>query len=72
MKVGDLVRPKSFDHQLASGCCRYDFAVVVRMEPFALVSEKADMLWMCTVKAENFEVFGTATPEMLKRCMERI
>ena len=72
MRVGDLVRPKSNDYILASGCGWYSFAIVVRMEPFALVSEHADMLWCCTVEADNYEVFGEAKPDTLKKCMERL
>ena len=70
--VGDLVRPISEECLLASGCSRYDFAVVVSVNPFVLVSEKSDMKWSSTVKPENFIAFGTAKPEMLERCRRRL
>lgn len=71
-EVGDLVEPVSAEHQLASGSCRYTFAVVVSVEPFVLVSEQSDMRWQCTVKPENFKAFGKACDLMLARCMRRI
>ena len=71
MKVGDLVKPKNRMHQLVSGCGRYPRAVVVRLDPFAMVSEEADMLWNCR-EERHFEVIGEAAPEILEKCMKRI
>lgn len=70
-RVGDIVTPVG-DHQLYSGCERYEDAVVVRVEPFALCSRESDMLWECTVKMKNFAVTGRASDEMLAKCMRRI
>jgi hypothetical protein len=72
ISVGDLVEPVSAEYQLASGCGRYEFAVVISVEPLVLVSEQADMRWSATVAAEHFKAFGRANPLMLERCMGRI
>ena len=72
MKIGDMVVPKSSDHQLASGCQRYGFAVVAQLDPFVLISEHADMLWRWTVEMENFKVIGTAPNSMLEACLMRL
>lgn len=71
-QVGDLVEPVSADYQLASGNCRYTYAVVVSVEPFVLVSEQSDMRWQWTVKPEQFKAFGKASDLMLERCMKRV
>ena len=44
MKIGDVVVSK---HGPYSGhlCCGYTHAIVVSLEPFAMVSEEGDMLW---------------------------
>jgi hypothetical protein len=73
MKVGDVVKPKDpAGNPLRSGGSWYPVAVVVRMDPFALVSEESDMLWCAMVKPEHYEVCGTASPEVLENCMRRI
>lgn len=57
MKIGDIVKPtKVSGYQLASGCGRYDYAVVANLEPFVLVSVFLDMKWEATIKPEYFEV----------------
>jgi hypothetical protein len=70
--VGDVVAPVSQEHVLASGCQRYGHAVVVSVNPFVLVSEKADMRWSCTVKTEYFKKIGTAHSEIVQGCMNRL
>ena len=69
--VGDLVAPNDSIHTLASGCGRYDRAVVVCTNPFILVSEEGDMRWN-TVKAEHYKVVGYADAETLKVCIDRL
>lgn len=39
---------------LRSGACQYEYAICVSLQPFALVSPTGDMLWMATVKPEEF------------------
>lgn len=77
--LGDIVRPKPYDHDtglghgpLASGCSRYDDAVVVLVSPFALVSRETDMLWSCSVVRTDFEVTGRASFKLFQACRERI
>lgn len=73
VRVGDLVVPVDDDkYQLASGCSRYNHAVVVSIEPFVLVSPKADMKWSCTVRLEQFKYFGRACATTLAKCMKRL
>ncbi len=72
IEVGSIVEPMSNEYTLASGCSRYDNAIVVQLDPFVLVSEGTDMRWGCTVEAQNFTVVGTASEEVLERCMERL
>ena len=72
MNVGDLVKPNNSDYPLPSGASYYDFAVVVSVEPFVLVSEKGTMRWEHTIIPDRFHVFGTATDELLKVCMSRL
>jgi len=78
--LGDIVRPLPYDIDtgrghgpLASGCERYDDAVVVRVSPFALVSRGTDMLWSCTVERADFSVTGQrVTFEHFERCRQRV
>ena len=70
--VGDLVRPINPEYPLFSGCERYGFAVVVSVEPFVLVSERADMKWTATVSPGQFESFGVASHSMLQLCKKRL
>lgn len=71
-KLYDIVEPVSYDYQLASGGGRYDCAIVMCMEPFTLVSMEGDMLWSCTVKAENFKVIGIANKKEVQRVIHRV
>lgn len=47
MKVGDVVVSKHgpYSGHLCCGTGIYTHAIVVSLEPFALVSEEGDMLW---------------------------
>ena len=48
MKIGDVVIPNRLSNVvLSSGCNRYNFAIVVNINPFVMVSEYGDMLWSC-------------------------
>ena len=70
MKVGDIVKVSKFGQSegfcLVSGCGRYSCAVVVSMEPFVLISEEGDMLWIATIKPEYFETVGQASEKVMK------
>ena len=77
--LGDIVRPLPYDFDtgrghgpLASGCGRYDDAVVVRVSPFALVSRGTDMLWSHTVERADFEVTERASFELFEQCRGRL
>ncbi|WP_158138691.1 hypothetical protein [Vibrio metschnikovii] len=70
--VGDVVEPIKPDYKLASGCSRYDSAVVVSVHPFTLVSHAGDMLWQSTVKREQFKIIGNVEGEDLDKCMKRL
>ncbi|MEB5557010.1 hypothetical protein GOP97_14675 [Vibrio cholerae] len=72
LNVGDVVAPIKADYQLASGCGRYDSAVVVSVEPFVLVSHASDMRWQSTVKREQFKIVGKVEGEALEACMKRL
>lgn len=70
--VGDVVEPVGEQFQLASGCARYDHAIVVSLSPFILVSECTTMRWQSTVTKERFRKIGEASDGLIKACMERI
>lgn len=71
LSEGDIVAPVG-DFILHSGSRRYADAVVVRVEPFALVSRGTDMVWSCTVGPEDFTVTGKASAELLEACRRRL
>ena len=68
--VGDLVEARN-NLVLASGCNRYDFAVVTQVEPLILVSEEGDMLWR-GMDVDDFTVIGAAEANMLYSCIYRM
>lgn len=72
LNVGDVVAPIKPDYQLASGCGRYDSAVVISVEPFVITSHAADMRWQSTVKREQFKIIGNVEGEDLDKCMKRL
>jgi hypothetical protein len=69
--VGDIVTAKAM-HTLRCGSGIYPYAICVSLHPFILISEEGDMVWSATVEIENFEVFGKATPAMMKTVMDRL
>lgn len=71
MKVGDFVIAKSEAHPLRSGAEWYPRAVVVSLEPFALVSEGGDMMWTCTMKPEDVYASGPAPWSVIRVAMDR-
>lgn len=50
----------------------YAIAIVVSMNPFILVSEKADMRWETTINQADFEVVGVANPAAVALCNTRL
>ena len=71
-EVGDIVKPtEASGFTLASGCGWYSHAIVLSVEPFALVSEESDMLWTATVKLESFEKIGEASPKLMEKVERR-
>lgn len=73
MIIGNIVRPtKESKFQLRSGAEAYDNAVVISVEPFILTSTDSTMKWESTVKKDDFEVVGTATANVLQKCMRRL
>ena len=72
LKVGDIVNYTRANRWLHSGGDWYPYAIVVQVEPLVLVSEETDMRWSKSVAADEFTVIGTATPDVLERCMSRL
>lgn len=70
MKVGDVVIPVG-QTVLACGCGWYEFAIVASVEPFALASMEADMLWTCTIKPDNVRVLCQAASDIVARAVKR-
>jgi hypothetical protein len=70
MQVGDVVIPVG-NTVLACGCGRYDCAVVASVEPFALASVEADMLWTCTIRPSDVRALCKAAPDIVARAMNR-
>ena len=72
MKTGDVVIPwGGCRFILASGSARYTHAIVVSVEPFALVSEGGDMVWSATVKPEFFTPLCQAHPDIVAVAVAR-
>lgn len=73
LKVGNIVQPLHPQSQpLRSGAEWYPHAIVVQVKPLVLVSEGTDMRWESTVQDRKFVVLGTASAELLERCMKRL
>ena len=70
MQVGDVVIPVG-DTVLACGCGCYDCASVASVEPFALASVEADMLWTCTIRPEDVMALCQAAPDIVARAVKR-
>lgn len=69
--IGDIVSRKD-GRCLRSGCSDYATAVIISLEPFAIVSETGDMLWQSTVVPTYFEVKDKASQSVLDICMRRL
>jgi len=70
MKVGDVVIPVG-DAVLACGHGRYDCAIVASVDPFALASVEADMLWTCTICPGDVLALCQAAPDIVARAVKR-
>jgi hypothetical protein len=70
MRVGDVVIPVG-DTVLACGCGRYDCAIVASVEPFALASVEADMLWTCTIRPGDVRALCQASSDIIERAVKR-
>lgn len=71
-KRGDVVASNDSSYPLRSGGEEYPWAVVVQAHPMVLVSERADMRWESTVKPASLRLVGTASPNLLARCIARL
>lgn len=72
LKLGHIVAPRNHAGTLRSGGSQYDFAIVVSLDPFQLVSYEADMYWSTTHVEENFQFVGIAPPDVFNRCIQRV
>lgn len=72
INIGDVVIPYSLHTKLRSGCSEYTHAICVSVEPFVLVSKRADMMWQSTMDAGDFISLCQAHPDITKKCMERL
>ena len=70
MQVGDVVIPIG-DTVLACGCGYYDCAIVASVEPFALASVEADMLWTRTIRPVDVRALCQAAPDIVARAVKR-
>ena len=69
-KIGDFVEPIDYRYTLASGCERYQYACVVNLSPFQLISQEGDMYWCVTVEARHFKIYKSNSimlPKVLNR-----
>lgn len=72
INIGDVVIPNSVYVRLRSGCSEYSHAICVSVDPFILVSSKADMMWSASIDARNFIPLCEAHPDITAKCMERL
>ncbi|MNU19616.1 hypothetical protein D3C71_78470 [compost metagenome] len=72
LKLGHIVAPRNHAGTLRSGGSQYDFAIVVSLDPFQLVSYEADMYWSTTQVEENFQFVGIAPADVFNRCIQRV
>jgi hypothetical protein len=70
MRIGDVVVAASERDPLHCGSGCYTHAIVVSLEPFALVSEEGDMLW---TRREPYSVRALcqAHPDATRAAFER-
>lgn len=71
LKIGDIVEPIDVNLPLFNGTKTYSCAIVCSVFPFILVSECAEMRWNKR-EQHQFKVTGTASPELLKQCLNRL
>lgn len=71
IKVGDIVEPIDKNRPLFDSTRTYKSAVVCSVMPFILVSECTNMRWNKR-EQHQFNVTGTASPETLKQCLNRV
>lgn len=71
IKVGDIVEPIDKNRPLFDNSKTYKSAVVCSVLPFILVSECTDMRWNKR-EQHQFKVVGTALPDVLKKCLNRL
>lgn len=71
IKVGDIVEPIDVNQPLFDSTKIYTHAIVCSVLPFILVSECTNMRWNRR-EQHQFQVIGTASPETLKNCQNRI
>ena len=70
MQVGDVVIPIG-DTDLVCGSGCYDCAIVASVEPFALESVEADMLWTCTIRPGDVKALCQSAPDIVERAVKR-
>ena len=70
MQVGDVVIPVG-ETVFACGCGRYNCAIVASVEPFALASVDADMLWTCTIAPADVMVLCQAAADIVWKAERR-
>lgn len=68
--VGDLVTGTRA--VLASGCGRYDAAIVVNQSPLVLVSRDGDMRWSCDLEDYGLVKIGKAPKKELRAAIHRV
>lgn len=71
LKIGDIVEPIDVNRPLFDSTKTYKCAVVCSIVPFILVSECAVMRWSKR-EQRQFKVTGTASPEVLKQCLNKL
>ena len=67
--VGDVVKGNTY-HPLACGSGQYEYAMVVSIDPFVLVSEHGDMMWTQKQKG-SVSYLHIATDEEMKAAFAR-
>lgn len=71
MQVGDVVVAIERGKALHCGTGWYTHAICTSVEPFILVSEAADMLWV-RMQEGNFQALCQAHPDIVERCVRRM
>tara|TARA_R110000772_G_scaffold79172_3_gene169503 strand:- start:2674 stop:2961 length:288 start_codon:yes stop_codon:yes gene_type:complete len=72
IKVGSIVKPTTESGEiLRCGMGMYDFAIVISVNPFILVSDCTTMMWSCTVNIEDYYHVGKADDKHMLECVKR-